>query len=177
MQESWEGMGRRGKLFKVNNGGERVQEEQPGRVTTLGRRGAFYRGPRKLAVGTYSTRSLRWIDAGVSGPTGYSGVYTPESPAWTMQSRESGQYPAGLRFGVLGVVTLDSYDPKSPDRSLRCFHTGVSGAHTPEYPPERCRSLRTPEPGQKTAQTKTAITRASELRIRWNQFCWKDNDM
>ena len=65
-----------------------------------------------------------------------------------MQSRESGQYPAGLRFGVLGVVPLDNYDPESPDRSLRCFHTGVSGAHTPESPPNRRRSLRTPEPGQ-----------------------------
>jgi hypothetical protein len=46
MQESWEGMGRKGKLFKVNNGGERVQEEQPRRTATWGRRGPFI-GPHE----------------------------------------------------------------------------------------------------------------------------------
>ena len=83
-----------------------------------------------------------------------------------MGPEESGWSPGGLRSGILGVVTLDNSQHFGPDRSLRRSYAGVSDADAPEYPLETHRSLRDPGSGQETAQTKTAITRASELRIR-----------
>ena len=83
------GMGRKGKLFKVNNGGESA-ERTAWANNHFGKKEAFYRGPRKLAVATYCTRSIRRIHAGVSGLAGYSTVYLAETPVWALATRVSG---------------------------------------------------------------------------------------
>ena len=71
------GIKRKGKLFKVNNGGERVGRTH----RQMGKKGSFIGPSRKLAVAATYDRSLRRVHIGVSGCTGYSSLNRAESPA------------------------------------------------------------------------------------------------
>ena len=83
--------------------------------------------PRKLAVMTYCTRSLRRMYTRVSGSAGHSAVYKPDTPVWSRSPKS----PASIR-----VVSDVEYremshsvhiDRSQPDRILRPTYTGYSG--------------------------------------------------
>ena len=82
--------------------------------------------PRKLAVMTCCTRSLRRMYTGVSGSAGYSAVYKSDTPVWS-RSPES---PASIRQ-VSDVIHRRVSHAVHIDRR---HPTGYSGQQTPDTP-------------------------------------------